>query len=372
MANYSNAKKLNEDKITINYTDFDIDKLTFTDLEENERSKGQKISFPRYNHSKFGNKCPICIQFPWFNLDSYGVPKVGEFYKEDSQRLFLKIPLDQSNPTVKAFSDFIKSIDTKLSSPEFMKLLLGQKSAKYKYQPIFRLPVEDDDEDDKIKKKKNYGPKHPYMKLKLDYTYPDLQIKSKVFISSFDSENNKRNRNKVNDIETVDDFSKYVSWKSIIHPISQPIKLWAQSPSKTDPTYGLSFRLVQVEVEPSKENSNILDLDEDAFLDSDNENDAKPTKPTNIIVQDTNNISNKKDDSKPSISKDDSKASTSKDNSKSSSSKDELPTEPSKKPVLAEESDNSDQESEDDESDSDSDIKPAKTALPKAKSKGKK
>uniref|UniRef100_A0A6C0ECV6 Uncharacterized protein n=1 Tax=viral metagenome TaxID=1070528 RepID=A0A6C0ECV6_9ZZZZ len=367
MANHSNAKKLNEDKITINYTDMDIDKLSFTDLEENERSKGQKIAFPRYDHIKFGNKCPICIQFPWINLNSYGVPKIGEYYKEDSQRLFLKIPLDQSDPTIKAFSDFIKSIDTKLSSAEFMKSQFGQKSNKYKYQPIFRLPLEDDDDDDKIKKKKNYGPKHPYMKLKLDYTYPDLKIKSKVFISNYDSEINKRIRTKINDIVTVDDFSKYVSWKSAIHPIGQPIKLWAQNPSKNDPTYGLSFRLVQVETEPSKENSNIDDLDADAFLDSDNENDIKLSKPTKIIdKEDTNKVGTKKDDSKSSSSKELLKE-VPKELPK------ELPKESPKKPVLVESESEKDEESEDESDDSNnSDIKPAKKIIPKAKPKGKK
>ena len=41
-------KKKNE--YTTKYSDFEAERLTFTDLEENERSKGQLIAYPRYNH----------------------------------------------------------------------------------------------------------------------------------------------------------------------------------------------------------------------------------------------------------------------------------------------------------------------------------
>ena len=356
-------KKVDGDKVTLKYTNVDITKLSFTDLEESERSKGQKIAYPRYDHPKFGIKCPLCIQIPWIDLNSYGVPKLGDYYKEDSQRLFVKIPLDQSNPDCKSFSDFIRSIDLQLSSPDIAKKILGQKIAhKYKYQPIFRLPIEDEEDDDdtnKSKKKKNYGPKHPYMKLKLDYGYPDLNIKSKVFISSKDPLTNEKIRTKVNDIESIDDFAKYVEWKSRIHPVAQIIKLWAQMPNKQDPTYGITFKLVQVELEPSKEKSNIDILDSDAFLDSDED------ETTNI--ESKNSVINKSSSSNSTE-----KLSNSTDNASSSNSK-----EKTKKATLIESESESESEKKSEsekESDSDgsSDIKPAKKAVAKAKSKGKK
>ena len=90
-------------QMTISFTSFDISKLYFTTLEENDRSKGQKIAYPRYEHN---NEYPLLIQFPWFQLSSYGIPRLGEYYKDDSQRLFIKIPLDQSISEIKNFSNF--------------------------------------------------------------------------------------------------------------------------------------------------------------------------------------------------------------------------------------------------------------------------
>lgn len=131
--------------MTIKYTDVDISKLEFTNLEDNERSKGQKIAYPRYN---FQNGDDLNIQCPWFHLVSYGIPKVSEYYPEDSKRLFIKVPLDESNSEVKTFCNFLKVIDEKLSSTEFKEKMFGGKASKYEYQSILRLPQEDDDDND--------------------------------------------------------------------------------------------------------------------------------------------------------------------------------------------------------------------------------
>lgn len=270
-------KKLAKE-MTTNFTDVDISKLSFTNLEENDRSKGQKIAYPRYDHPQLGIDSPLFIQFPWISLFSYGVPKESEYYKDVFQRLFVKVPLDQSIPEIKIFSNFLKSIDAKLGSSEYKEQLFGAKGNKYEYQPIFRMPQEEEEDDvQKSKnKKKDYGPKHPYMKLKVDASYPDNKILSIVFTSILDN-TNKRVRTKINNIETIDDFSSYVSYKSRIHPIARPVKLWAQSLSKKDPSYGLTFKLVKVEVEPSTNNiSKVKDYGEvDGFLNSDSESDKE-------------------------------------------------------------------------------------------------
>lgn len=261
--------------MTTKFTEVEVSRLNFTDLEDNQRSKGQKISYPRYT-SENGSESPLFIQFPWIDLKSYGVPKLGEYYADDSQRAFVKLPLDQSVPDVKQLSNLLKEIDEKLSSDEFKEKMFGSKASKYEYQPIFRLPQEDDD-DTKKETKKDYGPKHPYMKLKIDTTYPDNQVKTIVFNSVL--ENGKRVRTKVDNVKTVDDFASHVCWMSRVHPVVRPVKLWAQAPSKKDPTYGLTFKIAKTEVEPpNKTNSNVKEyLESDAFLDSDEESDTIET-----------------------------------------------------------------------------------------------
>lgn len=265
-------------EMTTNYSDVDVTRLSFTDLEENTRSKGQKIAYPRYDHPSQGSDSPLFIQFPWVNLNSYGIPRLGEYYSDDSQRSFVKIPLDQSIPEVKQFSELLQSIDEKMGSDEFKEKMFGAKSSKYQYQPIYRLPQEEDEDTKKDPNKKDYGPRHPYMKLKIDTSFPDGKVKSHVF-SSIPGANGKRTRTKVDGISSIDDMSSHICFMSKIRPIGRPVKLWAQPANKKDPTYGLTIKMAKVEVEPpTKTTSNVKQyLESDAFLDSDNESETIET-----------------------------------------------------------------------------------------------
>ena len=275
MSSIDNQKKSNS---TVNYSDVEISKIYFSKLEENDRSKGQKISYPKYEHPIFGRDHTLDIQFPWITLSTYGIPRVGEYYKEDYQRLFIKIPLDESIQENIPFINFIKSIDELLCSSTFKQNMFGSKADKYKYQSIFRLPQEeeddeDEDDDKKKKKKKSDIIKHPYMKVKINASYPDNKILTHVFNSIKENpEKSKRIRTPITDIPSVDELNKYICWMSKIHPICRPIKLWAQSLSKTkDPMYGLTFKVIKVEVEPPlniKKNNNSGE-----FINSDDEDD---------------------------------------------------------------------------------------------------
>jgi hypothetical protein len=351
-------------EMTTNYTDVNVSQVNFTDLEENTRSKGQRISYIRYTSPDSGSEIPLFIQFPWIHLSSYGVPKLGEYYTDDSQRSFVKVPLDQSVPEVKQLSDMLRKLDDKLGSVEFKEKMFGTKASKYEYQPIFRMPQEED-EDTKKDTKKDYGPRHPYMKLKIDTTYPDNQVKSIVFTSVM--EGSKRVRTKVDGVKSVDDFASHVCWMSRIRPIARPVKLWAQAANKKDPTYGLTFKIAKTEVEPpAKSNSNVKQyLESDAFLDSDEESDTVPTvAPTKQVAkQSTPQVKGKQ---------------VAQVDSDSEESEDEVPltrTASSKAPVKKVESDSEEDEvplsrtsskqpvkkldSEDDE-ESDEDVKPKK------------
>jgi len=179
----------------------------------------------------------------------------------------------------------LRKLDDKLGSTEFKERMFGNKASKYIYQPILRMPQEED-EDTKKDTKKDYGPRHPYMKLKIDTTYPDNQVRSIVFTSVMDG--SKRIRTKVDSVKTIDDFSSHVCWMSRIRPIARPVKLWAQAPNKKDPTYGLTFKIAKTEVEPpAKNNSNVKQyLESDAFLDSDEESDTVHTvAPTKQVAK---------------------------------------------------------------------------------------
>ena len=72
--------------LTTKFTDFEAERLTFTDLEENERSKGQLIAYPRYNHPQLERRSsPIFTRtmddhiYLWYSFTT-------EYYADDSQR----------------------------------------------------------------------------------------------------------------------------------------------------------------------------------------------------------------------------------------------------------------------------------------------
>ena len=115
---------------TVNYIDFNPMDLKFTKLEENERSNGQLIGYPRYNRN--GIDIPLEIQLPWIKLFTYGVPQLNQFYKTDNDRSHLRLPLDLNIPEVALFVEKIKQIDSIMSSPEIMEQILGKRAKKYK------------------------------------------------------------------------------------------------------------------------------------------------------------------------------------------------------------------------------------------------
>jgi hypothetical protein len=347
----------NKTNMTIKISDFNQNYLSFTKLEENQRSRGQKIAYPRYTNPKDNSETQCFIQFPWIKLNSYGVPKIGEYYSDDSQRSFVKIPLDQSIPEIKQLSDMLRKIDEQISSDEFKEKMFGSKASKYQLQPIFRLPPEED-EDNKNNASKKYGPKHPYMKLKIDTSYPDNEIKTVVFNSVVD--NGTRIRTKVEDVKTIDDFASNICWLSCIHPVVSPVKFWAQAPNKKDPTYGITFKIIKVEVEPPpKMNSNIKEfINSDAFLDSDEEIDNVEAIYNKPIKSETDN--------KQVVAKQPVAQVTSDDESED---EDEVITKPvinSTTKILGKkvvELSDSDEESEEEsEEESDEEVKPAKPA----------
>ncbi len=254
---------------TTKFQDFNASDLSFTKFEENERSKAQNLAFPRFKETQ-----RLMLQGPWIEMNAYGVPQLGEYYKTDKDRAFIKIPLDLKNPEVKEFFEKLQSIDELMSSKEFKAQQFGDKAKKYKYAyPICRVPVEDDDEEEE--KKKSKYPRPPYMKVKLDATWPETKILTQVFTSVM--KDGKREREK-QEVESVDDFANVVRYLSKIRPIISPVKAWCEKKGKMGKDYleyGITFKLVKVEVEPHVGNSSNLSsyMNNDAFIDSDEENE---------------------------------------------------------------------------------------------------
>jgi hypothetical protein len=87
--------------------DYDIEKLTFNLLMNTKKKTAQTLLLPSYD----GSRNPM-IQLPAIDLDMYGIPSKCEFYKEDWQRMFLKLPLNQKNAETRYLTtDFLMKLD---------------------------------------------------------------------------------------------------------------------------------------------------------------------------------------------------------------------------------------------------------------------
>jgi hypothetical protein len=291
---------------TVKYTDVEASRISSTELQENERSKGQKLAYPKYNHPKFGIDQPLIFQFPWVRLETYGVPRAGEYFKNDSDRTFVKLPLNNSILEIEELTKKCKEIDKYFSSEEFASKLLGKKWNKYTYQPIIRESIsydnDDDDDDDNENSKKKLSkqstlPKYPYLKLKIDTDYTSGEIKTKLYRSEMID--NKRTRIEIQDIKTIDDFARVVCYQSNFRPIIRLVKFWAQPLTKKDPAWGATFKIIKGEVEPpTKGNSLYKDyMNSDAFLDSDEETNNLPN--ISVSTKKVKQVESDESDEKP-------------------------------------------------------------------------
>ena len=253
----------NKKTLTTKFTEFEANRLTFTDLEENDRSKGQLIAYPRYDHPTLGEGSALFLQGPWMEIFTYGIPSLGEYYSDDSQRAFIKIPIDMKNPEVELMVKEFKKVDKELGSDEFMQRSFGKKSSKYKYQPIIRESQEDDDG----------NVKPAYMKLKLDTSWPDGNVKTELYKSELID--NKRVREIVS-ATNVTEVAKYLSYMTKYKPIFRPVKMWAQNQKMPKPEYGVVFKLLKVEFEPNKSGNNSYSdyMSGDAFIDDEDEDEG--------------------------------------------------------------------------------------------------
>jgi hypothetical protein len=281
-----------QNTITVNYSEFNPANLSFTKLEENERSNGQLIGYPRFSHN--GKDSTLELQLPWIKLTTYGVPTLNEktknYYKTDTDRAHIRLPLDTEIPEISVLVEKIKAIDTMMSDPENAKKLLGKNYKKYKYSPIFREAIvqqlddndSDSDEDTKKKEIKPVANKPAYIKLKLDLSWPDNNVKTMIFSSELDVESNKRSRTKI-DVTTIDDVASIIRYQSNIRCVAKPFKAWAHPITKKDPEYGIGWKVIRVEVNKVEGSSVYKSMYEsEQFIDSDTEEELPQVKQVQV------------------------------------------------------------------------------------------
>jgi len=284
--------------LTKKYTKFDPKRINFTDLEENARSKGQKIAYVRYRDEKKGDQT-LLLQTPQIELNTYGIPRKGEYYNDDKQRSFIKVPLDTENSESGILYNKLSELDTLLESDEMKIKIFGslKKAKGYKYQTIVRenapTTIEDNSDSDEsdgegskneTTQQQTY-PRPPYFKAKLNLDYESGNITTKVFKLSPNSTREDMS------ITTLDQLETLVTFRSSIRMIVMPNKLWALK-TFDGKRYGLSFKIMHLEVEPVERSSLKQFFDNDAFVDSDDDDDDNDNDEAETVVQTTKSSTN--------------------------------------------------------------------------------
>ncbi len=96
-------------------SEYNIGSLTFISSLSQKKKSIESTLLPYYD----GARRPL-IQLPPIDLDMYGIPSKCDFYEEEYQRMFLKLPLDQTNIDIKQLTEgFPKKLNDKQCSDEF-------------------------------------------------------------------------------------------------------------------------------------------------------------------------------------------------------------------------------------------------------------
>lgn len=242
---------------------FDPKRLSITEFQTKEKSKGQQTAYVKYNHPTLGENSTLLLQTEWITIDSGGVERPNsDFYANDKARAFMKLPLQEGT---ELFTKMQKLEKMLMSDAFKVEKLGGSKGKRYTMYPIVKIP-EIDEESDR-------DPYPPSMKVKFDLHYdeddPDAcKIRTQVYKSI--EKDGKRTRELTN-ATTLQDMEELIRLGSQVRIIMRPVKMWASGQKK----YGIIWKAMKLEVIPSTRGNALMKsfYDNEGFLDSDDEDD---------------------------------------------------------------------------------------------------
>ena len=79
--------------MTIKIADLDLNMLNFSEV---------KLGKTTFIKPIYGIKKDLpYLQLPWLTLSTFGVPPKSEYTKEDKQRMFIKVPIEEDSDLYK-------------------------------------------------------------------------------------------------------------------------------------------------------------------------------------------------------------------------------------------------------------------------------
>lgn len=269
---------------SISWSKVSIENFDITKPDDNDRVPAQKLSYIRYKSK--GRVGQLHMKTPRIQNTSGGIPQEGPFYPDDMKRAKgYKIPFNKSNPDEIDYYNKMKELDDWFSSEQFRKDVLGWSekiSQGYDYTPIVRLPQEVEEEEidehtdpEKIKsikqlkeKREKMGPRPDYMKSYFELEYQTNRVLVKII------EKQGEEKKTVDDVNVLDDALKYINYMGFCKYILTPNKLYATKNKDKNgrKQYGVTWKTICVEAEPSEKNSK-QELPDDPFISDDEDED---------------------------------------------------------------------------------------------------
>ena len=232
---------------TIKATAVNVDLFQIGQLIDSTTVSSQKIAWIGYENPR----AKLHIQTPTFLTETYGIPRLGQYYQTDKSRAFYKLPFcheralnntDVDYSEIEKFYNKLVEMDKLFGSEEFKVKLFGEKLAgKYEYQPIVRHPgnnQHDDDEEEVVST--SYHP--PYTKVKLilsDSNVPTFRIIDKP----------KEGKKTEVELNSFDDVTQHMRYMTEHRMIIQVQKIYAMKTASGGDKrkYGVTLKLVAAE-----------------------------------------------------------------------------------------------------------------------------
>ena len=164
------------------------------------------------------------LKLPNISLSHYGVPKIGQYFKTDNDRMFIQLPVDEN------LIPHLNTLDEYLGSNTMKQQLFKAPGNTYEYSPILK-----------------YGSKGPYIKLKLETDYATSAIETLVWHSQRLTNSSIYRNTTPMEINNVDDFALAVPLNSEVICVIKFVKVWV-----VNKKYGLTIKLVRVNVLPGE------------------------------------------------------------------------------------------------------------------------
>lgn len=196
---------------TLNYTNVKAERITFKNFKE--------LILINYDDR------PLLIQTPYMYISSFGMNRRDKYHTTDDQLKNIKIPIENDE-----FKELIKAIDSHMTSEKFKKKYLGDKYEKYSYHPVL---IEKENKTDAFK-----------MKFALKRN-ESQDIDTLLYTTQ---ENEGKIERTLIDKPTIDDFIKYIPFRSTVRCIMQIVRVWSQPVTLKNPNYGLVLKLIKIEV----------------------------------------------------------------------------------------------------------------------------